>query len=597
MEQRKKRRAPRSKLGRAMLSLIVTLLFAAVYFYFALPALNPHSPDFYTFLLLLCVVYALCSLVTSGLNLQGGTARTYLGFVKSQCLPAAILAAALIVVGLVGYVVSLPIFRASDYQALLQVDEGSFAADIKEVSYDEIPMLDEDSAERLGDRRLGELSDLVSQFEVSDAYTQINYQGRPVRVTYLTYGDFFKWFNNRSDGLPAYITVDMVTQEVDVVRLSDLGLEGIHYSPSELFNHKLIRHLRFQYPTFMFSEPTFEIDDEGRPWWICPKVVKTIGLFGGTDIDGAVLVDAITGESVYCAAEDVPSWVDRVYLAELIMEQYDYHGTYVNGFFNSIFGQKDVTVTTDGYNYIAMDDDVYMYTGITSISGDQSNVGFLLSNQRTKETTFYQEGGAIEQSARDSAEGVVQDLGYRSTFPLLLNIGGEPTYFMSLKDASDLVKQYAMVNVSQYQIVATGTTVADCEANYLELLSSQGITSPEELPQTSASGIVAEIRSAVLSGNSYYFIRLEGEDVFYSISASDYPIAVVLNPGDRVTIEHQLAEEGETPSILQGRSITRDQAAPPEGPAEEAPSPAASDAEEGVPPVPEDAGASGGPAA
>ena len=564
MEQRKKRRAPRSKLGRALLSLIVTLLFGAVYFYFALPALNPHSSDFYTFLLLLCVVYSLCSLVTSGLNLQGGTVRTYLGFVKSQCLPAAILAAALIVVGVLGYVVSLPIFRASDYQSLLQVNTGNFASDIKEVSYDEIPMLDEDSAERLGDRRLGELSDLVSQFEVSDAYTQINYQGRPVRVTYLTYGDFFKWFNNRSEGLPAYITVDMVTQEVSVVRLSDLGLDGIQYSPSELFNRKLIRHLRFQYPTFMFSEPTFEIDEEGRPWWICPKVVKTIGLFGGTDIDGAVLMDAITGESTYYAAQDIPSWVDRVYLAELIMEQYDYYGTYVNGFLNSIFGQKDVTVTTDGYNYIAMDDDVYMYTGITSISGDQSNVGFLLSNQRTKETTYYQVGGAIEQSARDSAEGVVQDLGYRSTFPLLLNIGGEPTYFMSLKDASDLVKQYAMVNVSQYQIVATGTTVAECEASYLRLLNNHGISAPEEILQTSLSGVIAEIRTAVMDGDSYYFLRLEGHKGYCQVNAANNPIAVILNVGDTVTITYPDGEDSalDEGDILTALTVTRDSAAP-----------------------------------
>ena len=566
MEQNKKKRGPKSKAGRIILSLVITLIFGAVYFYFALPAINLHAADFYTFLLLLCIVYSLCALFTSGLNLQGGGARTYFRFLKSQCLPAAILAAAGIVVGVLGYIVSLPIFRASDYRDLLQVETGDFSTDIKEVSYDEIPMLDEDSAERLGDRRLGELSDLVSQFEVSDAYTQINYQGRPVRVTYLTYGDFFKWVNNRAQGLPAYITVDMVTQEVSVVRLSDLGLEGIQYSPSELFNRNLVRHLRFQYPTYMFSEPTFEIDEQGRPWWICPKVVKTIGLFGGTDIDGAVLMDAITGESTYYAAEDIPNWVDRVYLAELIMEQYDYHGTFVNGFLNSIFGQKDVTVTTDGYNYIAMDDDVYMYTGITSISGDQSNVGFLLSNQRTKETTYYQVGGAIEESARDSAEGVVQDLGYRSTFPLLLNIGGEPTYFMSLKDASELVKQYAMVNVSQYQIVATGTTVAACEANYLNLLANQGITSPEALPQTSASGTIAEIRTAVMSGNSYYFIRLEGETVFYSVSASDFPIVVVLNPGDAVTIEHQLAAEGETPSILDGYSITLDHAAPPAAP-------------------------------
>ena len=269
-----------------------------------------------------------------------------------------------------------------------------------------------------------------------------------------------------------------------------------------------------------------------------------------------MLVDAITGESAYCSVEEVPTWVDRVYPANLIMQQYDYHGTYINGFFNSIFGQQGVTVTTSGYNYIAMDDDVYMYTGVTSVSSDESNVGFLLSNQRTKQTTYYTVGGAIEESARDSAEGVVQDLGYQSTFPLLLNIGGEPTYFMSLKDQSQLVKQYAMVNVSQYQIVATGVTVAECEANYLKLLSAQGITTEPDKPVNTVECLITDIRTAVMNGNSRYFIQLAGSERYYCFQAVDHPLVVLLNTGDRVTITHALVEESQS-EFLDGYSIVR----------------------------------------
>ena len=261
-----------------------------------------------------------------------------------------------------------------------------------------------------------------------------------------------------------------------------------------------------------------------------------------------MLVDAITGACQYY--EEVPDWVDRVYLADLIMEQYDYHGMYVNGFWNSIFGQRDVTVTTDGYNYIAMDDDVYMYTGVTSVTGDQSNVGFLLSNQRTKETTYYKAPGAVERSAMYSAQGVVQDLGYQATWPLLLNISGEPTYFMSMKDANQLVKLYAMVNVAQYQVVATGATVAQCEANYLNLLKQQGISQTQEPPATQSTGRLAEIRTAVLEGNSCYYLRLEGERVFYAISAQQQPEVVTLNVGDRLTIDHAAAGE-EEPALLE----------------------------------------------
>ena len=200
---------------------------------------------------------------------------------------------------------------------------------------------------------------------------------------------------------------------------------------------------------------------------------KTIGLFGGRDIQGAVLCDAITGESVYYDISEVPTWVDNVYTPALIMEQYDYHGTLVNGFINSILGQRGVTVTTEGYNYIALNDDVYVYTGITSANADQSNLGFLLSNQRTKETKFYDAPGATEYAAMASAQGVVQDLGYVATFPLLLNIAGEPTYFIPLKDATNLVKSYAMVNVAQYQVVTVASTVSQCEQEYIRQMAPE----------------------------------------------------------------------------------------------------------------------------
>lgn len=560
-------RIPESKAGKILLNLVITAILGAIYFYVSLPAINLQSGDFYVFIGLLCVIYVICALVTSGFNLEGSGPREYASFIKKQCLPVGIIFLAIILIALVGSIASATIFRAGAYRDLLTVEDGDFATDVKEISFDEIPLLDEQSAIRLGTTQMGTMPDMVSQFEVSTDYTQINYQGRPVRVAPLEYADLIKWFTNRSNGLPAYIVVDMVTQEVQVVRLPD-G-EGMKYSPSEPLNRNISRHLRFCYPTFMFSTPTFEIDEEGHPWWICPRVVKTIGLFGGTDIRGAVMVDAVTGESTYC--EEVPDWVDRVYLASLICQQYDYHGTLINGWLNSVFGQRGVTVTTDDYNYIAMNDDVYMYTGVTSVSSDQSNVGFLLSNQRTKETKFYPAPGATEQAARVSAEGAVQDLRYQSTFPLLLNIAGEPTYFMALKDANQLVKQYAMVNVAQYStIVSTAPTVAACEQEYLRLLAEKGVTAPEEVPQTTASGVVAEIRTAVMDGNSYYFLRLEGEEVFYSVSAADNEIAVILDVGDRVTVEHAPAADGAQPSILEGYTVTLDAAAP-------APAPAASE--------------------
>ena len=551
----KRERKPRKAIGnaftRTLINLGVTLLFGLGYFYFELPALNFHAEEFYVFVFLLCAVYCVCAVLTSGF--QGEGVKGYFGFVKKQCTIPFLVLVALIAAIIIGGLTSWVVIRAGSYSKLLSIKDGDFASEVEEISYNQIPMLDEDSAARLGSRKLGELADMVSQFEILPSYTQINYQGRPVRVTSLAYGDLVKWFTNRSAGLPAYLIIDMVTQEAEVVRLD----EGMKYTTAEHFGRYLPRHLRFHYPTYMFADPVFEINEEGEPYWVCPRMVKTIGLFGGTDIQGAVLVNAVTGESQYY--EEVPNWVEHVYDANLIMEQYDYYGMYHNGFINSIFGQRDVTHTTEGYNYIAIGDDVYMYTGVTSVTSDQSNIGFILSNQRTKETHFYSVAGATEASAQASAMSQVQQMRYVATFPLLLNIADQPTYFMSLKGEDGLVKMYAMVNVQQYNIVETGSTVAECEANYRRALADSGLISDgdaEAVPsdQEEISGAIAEIRTAVLDGNSYYFLRLEGQDTFYAVNAAENPLAVILNAGDQVTIAYTAGEGG---GILSGTSVAR----------------------------------------
>ena len=566
-----KERKPRKPIGtpltRTLINIAVTALVGLVYFYVELPALNPHAEEFYFFVFLLCAVYCGCAVLTSGF--QGTGARGYFGFVKKQCTVPFFVIIAMIAAIAIGSIASWVVLRAGAYSKLLPLTTGDFASEVEEIRYDQIPMLDSDSAARLGSRKLGELADMVSQFEILPNYTQINYKGRPVRVTSLAYGDIIKWFTNRSNGLPAYIVIDMVTQEAEVVRLD----EGMKYTTAEHFGRNLNRHLRFQYPTMMFDEPVFEIDEEGTPYWVCPRIVKRIGLFGGTDVNGAVLVNAINGESQYY--EDVPTWVDRLYSSDIIMEQYDYYGQYHNGFLNAYFGQRDVTLTTAGWNYIAINDDVYMYTGVTSVTSDQSNIGFILTNQRTKETRFYPCAGATETSAQSSAQSQVQQMRYSATFPLLLNIADQPTYFMALKGEDGLVKMYAMVNVQQYNIVETGQTVAQCEENYRKTLLNNGIIdrADAEVPaedQTlqETKGTIAEIRSAVIEGTSVYYLRFEGENSFsVYVSAAQVPEAPLLNVGDTVTVYWRSGTQWIT-----ARKITvenRAVAAPPEEPAAE----------------------------
>ena len=324
----------------------------------------------------------------------------------------------------------------------------------------------------------------------------------------------------------------------------------------------------------MLGEPSFEIDETGRPFWIVPVLDKTIGLFGGTDVSGAVIVDSINGDTTLISTSldgttKLPTdkfvndkefqWIDRVYSSTIVNQQYNFYGKYNNGFWNSIIGQENVKITSQGYNYLALNDDVYMYTGVTSISSDQSIIGFVLINQRTKESKYYQVSGALENTAQTSAQGKVQQYGYAATFPILLNVSGEPTYFMALKDSSQLVKMYAMVNVKQSTVVGVGTSLAECTENYAAELEKSGVSvdvdvdsmGQEETPDApkvetvDVTGTVAEIRSVITGGETYFYIKLQDNNAYYKVAVKDAERIVILNVGDTITFAVDKEATGE----------------------------------------------------
>ncbi len=552
---------------KIVINILLTLVVAAAGYYFMLPAFNLKDLRLYFYIGLVAISYPVFSFFTS----RALTRPEYVPYVKKRSVISAIIIAVVILFVMGGLLVSSVFFRAKKYSKIITVDDGNFSEKFNELDFDSVPMLDELSAQKLGGRQLGELSEYVSQYEDAQYYTQINYKNSPVRVTTLRYANIIKWLTNTSQGIPAYMVVDMSTQKVDVVKLTDLGLDNIRYTPAEHFGKLLKRHLRFNYKTYLFDEPTFEIDDAGCPYWVCARIDKTVGLFGGDDVVGIVLVNATTGECQYYDIETAKTdkslqWIDRIYSSNLIATQYNYYGQYSGGFWNSILGQKNVKVTTEGCNFIAIDNDVYMYTGVTSVTSDDSIIGFILSNQRTKETTFFKQSGATEMSAASSAEGKVQQYNYESTFPLLLNIKGEPTFFMALKDTEGLVKMYSLVNVEQFQKVVVGTKLVDCLQNYYDEMGIQSNaakdlaakgtdidtganTGAEETATEKFSGIITDIRSAVLDGNTFYFIKLDASECYFSISASTNQNAVILNKGDKVVITAKPSKSNIVPAI------------------------------------------------
>lgn len=489
------------------LIIFLVLLAAAFGFYYVtLPAFNIHSPGTWAFIVCLALFLLLIYYLVNFYKPNKKVVKVWASFIIL-----------LILVYIVGTVLSSPIVNSKKYKELCEISTRDFLSDIEQISYDEIPVLDKASAEKLGLRKMGSMVDMVSQFEVDNMYTQVNYNSKPTRVTPLDYASFIKWLTNRKNGIPAYIKIDMATQNVDCVKLE----EGMKYSFSEYFGRNVARYLRFNYPTYIFEPINFEIDDAGTPYWICPVRDYTIGLFGGIKIDRVVLLNAVTGELKEYKIEDVPTWIDKVYSAELLTSYYNYYGMLKNGYLNSILSQKDCLKTTEGYNYLALEDDVWVYTGVTSVSGDESNVGFVLMNQRTSETRYYEIAGAEEYSAMSSAEGQVQHLGYRATFPLLLNIANEPTYFIALKDNAGLVKSYAMVNIEKYQIVAIGDSINSCEKAYINLLKDNGM-SVEQKPETNEiTGIISSKTEVIIDGDTHYFITIGSDTALYDVNVSE----------------------------------------------------------------------------
>ncbi len=444
-------------------------------------------------------------------------------------------------VGVLGALSSATFFpgNAEKYASVLETTDRDFATDIPEVDYSTIPVIDRDTASILGNRVMGSISDYVSQFEISDIYSQINYQGRPVRVSPLNYADIVKWFTNQSEGIPAYVLVDMTTQDTEIVRLEN----PIRISESDPFINNVDRYVQLKYPFYMFDQKSFEIDEDGNPWWICPVQDRTIGLFGGTTISRVVLCNASTGECLDLPVSEVPDWVDRVYPADLLIEQYNWSGLYLNGWWNSWLGQEGVKQTTQtgeesGYNYIVKDDAVWLYTGVTSATGDDSIIGFVLINQRTSESHFYSVAGATEESAMTSAEGQVQNLRYTSTFPLLINISGQPTYFMSLKDSGGLVKMYAMLDIQRYQNVAVGDTIEETQQNYMALLASNGVvdSTTSSSGSTEITGTISTMYQVVVDGSTRFYLTLEGDDRVFDCPVSIVGI-VAYKTGDTITLQ------------------------------------------------------------
>lgn len=485
-------------------ALIIVGIVAFVVDYITLPAYNLHDVGFITLLVIYLFVFG---------TLYSAFSHRF-DFIVKITYGFGVL---LIVFMIVMTFLSSEFLNAGKYRDQIVIKSSdNFSSEFDVIDLKKIPLVDQNTAQQLGDKQIGRVQGLGSQFDINNEYLLINVKDSVYRVSPLEYQDFYKWFQNRDSGVPSYVSVNVNdSSDVELIDLND----GMKYVPSAYLNEDLLRHVRFTYRTEIFERLNFEIDDEGNPYYIVTFKEPTIGWFGGWDTTGIITVDAVSGDMNKYAIQDIPEWVDHVQSANLAWYQIDNWGYYINGWFNTLFGQKEMIQTTDGFNYVSIDGKIYIFSGLTSVGSDRSIVGFALINLSTKEATYIKIGGADEYSAMNSAIGQVQHLNYTSTFPLLLNIEGLPTYFMALKDYEGLVKLYAMVSVQDYSIVGVGATVEETRMSYINQLLDKQLIDVKATDKTVVEGVVSTIVQTNVDGTTFYYFTLEGNNNLYTASS------------------------------------------------------------------------------
>ncbi|MBO5270523.1 MAG: hypothetical protein J6B77_07045, partial [Clostridia bacterium] len=464
-----------------LLSFACAALVGTVGYYIFLPPLHLQSEAFYISLSVLIAAFVIPFVFLQAaargeeifVRNDGKTRRRVKPNSKPKltALPLLLIAVPILVL-IVGTVISSTVFNARSYANIISVEEAVFEEDMPETdSVTNIALMDSATASVIGNRTLGSLANVVSQYGISGSYSQINYARSPRKVAHLEYLDFFKWANNRSAGVPGYVMVDPVKNSAEYRSFK----KPMRYVESGYFSDDLMRKLRFEYPTKIFGSCYFEVDEEENPYYIVSCMRPQVLMFGASDVEEVIIFNPCDGSSEIMPVEETPAWVDCVYPGELACKKYDWHGCLSGGFFNSIIGNVGCKATTEDFGYIVIEDDVWYFTGVTSITADESNIGFIISNARTGEYKFYSVVGAEEYSAMGAAEGEVQEKAYVASFPSLVNISGEATYIMVLKDANSIVKLYALVNVENYSIVATGATQEEVMTEYKRLLVQNNV--------------------------------------------------------------------------------------------------------------------------
>ena len=502
-----------------LLTIIVVLIVLFCQYLCCIP-LNLHS---FAFDLELLIVILIVFVFTSGLINVPKNAK------KNKITASLTVLTIILAVFFIGVLIGSPYLGGlSNYANQSVIKEIDFEQ-IEEFDPNQVQLVDKNTAVQLGDRVFGTLgSDEVSQYDVGDDWVQIVLNGSLYRVTPIDFGGLFKYLVTKTT--PGYITVDCENGDAKLMRS-----EGMKYMTSAYFNHNLERHLFLSDPTAIFGTPKFELDDDQKPYWVTP-VLKVTWVGKTRDVKGVYVTDPVTGNSNYYDKSEVPAWVDNVYPVSLVYTQFAQSKRYENGLFN--WSKKGIVEFTDDYAYVQFDNNVWIYTGVTSVGKDESNVGFAYVDLRNGEVSYIRRAGAEEYSARSSAEGAVQQYHYTAIFPSMVNVRNVPTYFMGLVDGANLIKNYAFVSYENYQTVAVGNTVEEAYQNYLKLIGETPAVKPDEPVESAEKDfVVDEVRIIVKDGNSIVLLKDSNDQIYWYDLSGSYYAASFIHEGDAITAE------------------------------------------------------------
>ena len=526
---------------KKILPIIIVLLVTLLFFYVSLPVI---SYGFSGITVLFIIIAALLFFTFSKFTISSD-GKSYKPVQVFWKIPAILIGIAILYAFVLPFFTSHPVFRNEEYRNLIgKVTNGDKLTNhIAPISMNEIRVVDESLAYLLGEKILGSQPALGSQAQLGEFFFQ-KVNGKLYWIAPLEHSGFFKWLNNKK-GTTGYVMVS-ATNERDVKLVQEVNGKPIFlkYQQEAYFQSNLHRYLYFNgYNTIGLTDFSFEIDDAGMPYWVVTKYKKQVG-FSGNDATGIVVVNAQNGDIKEYDIKNTPAWVDRIQPISFIKDQLNDWGEYVKGYWN-FSNENKLQITEDLTLVYGKDNKSYWYTGITSVGKDESAVGFVLVDTRTKQTTFYKQSGATEIAAQSSAQGKVQEKGFVASLPIPYNINNIPTYVMTLKDNGGLVKMYAMVSISDYTIVGTGNTMREALTAYKTAFNSSGnkINVDSKSAKKVVESTIVRIQNDVKNGNSFYYFTVKDyPNIFVGSSqiSNQLPLTAV---GDRVKISFDLDTE------------------------------------------------------